>query len=254
MIIDKIGGHTIERYNSIENLPIPRFMNFNRLLMLDSGIGSDHESIDKHDMKIIMFAQKGDMDKVIQEVMNRNQCQKFIMDHVSPKNMSYAVTVHSIDGDIQYDYSDDSCKRIVERLGSWGTTQSWLGAAIESLRKKLEAELDDYFPGRFDSPDIKEMYSKRKKRTQLLLNIILNKASETVNAEIEKIDDYLYKLINPMNYAGQRGAESKYITAYEEMSFILSQHTNQLPKKMTTMEYFQAWEIVKKQMKSKTKR
>ena len=86
----------------------------------------------------------------------------------------------------------------------------------------------------------------------LVLKKLIN-SEEQVEDEIQKIDKYLYDLMKPEAYSGKAGMEAKYIRAYEENSFVLSQHTSQNPKEMTTVEYLRAWEVVKKQMKPKAK-
>ena len=57
MITDEIGGHKIERYNSVEEILIPRYMHHNRLIMIESGIGSTPAAIDSHDKQIIAYAK-----------------------------------------------------------------------------------------------------------------------------------------------------------------------------------------------------
>ena len=90
MITDKFGKHIVERYGSIDEMPIVRFMMFNKYLLLDSGVGSDLEDMDRHDAKIIKFAKKGDYDRVVQEIQNRNQSIHMIMEVLNPKYMAYA--------------------------------------------------------------------------------------------------------------------------------------------------------------------
>ena len=248
MIIDIIEGHKVERYDSIEEMPIARYMNFNRFVMMDSGIGSDLESIDEHDRKLIQFAKKGKTKEIIQEVSNRNQNMRFILENINMRHLSYAVTVKSIDGQGVYDYSDEGCKKRVELFTKWSATKGFLEGVVSNLVKKLEGEIDTYFPHKLDNPETKDIYSKRKKRVMLICQQI---RKEPVATKIKEIEDVLLNLIRPTKYTGHDGMEVSYVRAFEDMSFVLSQHTSQNPKLMTVIEYYQAWEVVKRQMKSK---
>ena len=87
-----------------------------------------------------------------------------------------------------------------------------------------------------------------KKRTSLVLEEILGSDEDK---EIKKIDDYLFSLGKPKNFSGRKGVEIRYVKSFEQMCIIMSQHINMNPKKMTVIEYYQAWVILKKQCKKK---
>ena len=44
----KLAGHKVRLYDSIEELPICRFHAYNRMLLIDAGIGSDINDFDAH--------------------------------------------------------------------------------------------------------------------------------------------------------------------------------------------------------------
>ena len=44
----QIKGMDVELYNSIEDLPIMRFHKYNKMLLIDAGIGSDLADFDRH--------------------------------------------------------------------------------------------------------------------------------------------------------------------------------------------------------------
>jgi hypothetical protein len=254
MIIDEIGGHKIERFSSIDDTPIPRFMNFNRYVMLESGVGSDLQAIDNHDKKIILWAKRGEYEKIIRATQNRNQSMRWVLDGLHPGLMSYAVLIRSIDGNLVYDYSDEACKSMVMKLGKWGATKGLIERAVDAVKKNFEQEIDLGFPGKFNSVQTKELYSKRKKRLVLLLKKMIGEATVQMEEQIERLEEFLYGMINPNSYSGKDGFEAKFIRSYEEMSFILSQHSSRDTKTMTVREYYHAWEVVKRQMKPKPKK
>ncbi len=71
--------------------------------------------------------------------------------------------------------------------------------------------------------------------------------SERINA----IDEFLFGLAKPQEFSGKKGAEVKYVKKYEEMSLILTKYANKDAKKMTVLEYYQAYHALKKESKPK---
>ena len=54
----KLAGKTIEVYDDIENLPVTRFHKYNKMLLVDAGIGSDIADFDRHISRIAAFLAK----------------------------------------------------------------------------------------------------------------------------------------------------------------------------------------------------
>lgn len=44
----QIKGMNVELYDSIEDLPIMRFHKYNKMLLVDAGVGSDLSDLDRH--------------------------------------------------------------------------------------------------------------------------------------------------------------------------------------------------------------
>ena len=42
----KLGGHKVEIYDSIDELPMVRFHKYSKMLMVDAGVGSDINDFD----------------------------------------------------------------------------------------------------------------------------------------------------------------------------------------------------------------
>ena len=61
----KLAGKTIEVYDDIENLPVTRFHKYNKMLLVDAGIGSDIADFDRHISRIAAFLAKNDNTLVI---------------------------------------------------------------------------------------------------------------------------------------------------------------------------------------------
>ena len=55
----KIGERTVEIYDAIDELPMLRFHKYNKMLLVDAGIGSDLQDFDTHIEKAIRYARIG---------------------------------------------------------------------------------------------------------------------------------------------------------------------------------------------------
>lgn len=94
----KLGGKSVEIYDSIEELPITRFHAYNKMLLVDAGIGSDLSDIDNHISRAVGFMQDGKADMAERELDNLRQCIYFAQSEISPRCMAFAALVKSIDG------------------------------------------------------------------------------------------------------------------------------------------------------------
>ncbi|MCL5459663.1 hypothetical protein M3M33_13595, partial [Loigolactobacillus coryniformis] len=53
----KVANHTVELFDSIDELPVMRFHKYNKMLLIDSGIGSDLADVDNHIERAIRFCR-----------------------------------------------------------------------------------------------------------------------------------------------------------------------------------------------------
>lgn len=75
-----------------------------------------------------------------------------------------------------------------------------------------------------------------------------------VQSEIRKIEDEIFSMLEPQSYAGNKGLEVKHIKGFDKTCVVLQQYVPKDPKTMTTLEYFNALELLKKQVKEKNKK
>ena len=109
----EVDGKKIELYDSIEDLPILRFHKFNKMLLVDAGVGSDLADFDRHIERAIIYAS-GDTPKMaVKELQNLRQNVYLIQSEVSPRCMAFAALVKSIDGVEYNDMSDDGLQKVM---------------------------------------------------------------------------------------------------------------------------------------------
>ena len=96
---EKIGSHDVVIYDSIDELPMKRFHRFNKMMLVDSGVGSDLTGIDQHLAKIIAFAKTKKIDEVVTEAHNMRMNFYFVINGISPKYLAFAALVAELDGE-----------------------------------------------------------------------------------------------------------------------------------------------------------
>lgn len=52
-----LAKHKVELYDSIDELPIVRFHKYNKMLLIDAGVGSDLSDWDAHMEKVVRYCR-----------------------------------------------------------------------------------------------------------------------------------------------------------------------------------------------------
>jgi len=114
MVVAKIGKHTVEYYDTIEELPVARFHKYQKLLLIDAGIGADIAAFDNRIERARRFIADGKADKAQQELENLRQCVFLVQSGISPKDRAFAALVTKIDGNDCTDISDAALEKLTE--------------------------------------------------------------------------------------------------------------------------------------------
>ena len=133
MKIGKVNNHTIEIYDSIDEMPINRFHKYSKYLLIDSGVGSDLQDILTHIERAMIYT-KTNPALAITELENMRQALYLVSEEISPKYMAFAVLVNKIDGKPADDLSDVGLKRVLDTLQE--AKKGWLDGILNSVKKK----------------------------------------------------------------------------------------------------------------------
>lgn len=136
-------------YDDIETLPVVRFHKYNKMLLLDAGIGSDLSDFAAHVQRAKHFARKGD-DNALTELDNLLQNVMLIQQELSPRHLAFAVLVAEVDGVACGDLSDEGLRRTLERVQDISNAE--LTAELQSAKKKNRRRADGVFPGDVRQP------------------------------------------------------------------------------------------------------
>ena len=252
MVTVKIGKHTVEMYDAIDELPIVRFHKYQKLLLIDAGIGADITAFDQRIEKARRFLMDGKTDKAQQELENLRQAVYLIQAGISPKHRAFAALVAKIDGRDCNDLSDDGLAKLTESLND--VPEKELTAQLDAVKKKIDGELRLYFPGIFADSEIKEYYDLLKKRTMAVLaNIIAGVSNPDATTEIEKLTTALITYSNPKSFAGSDGVEIQFDRQFENLCLVLSEQLHVKPKDYSVLEFYNAFDFVKERAKQAEK-
>lgn len=123
---------------SIKELPIHRFSEFQKYLLQDSGIGSDIESIYRHSEKLDIFLASNKVQEAINERANQHFNFFYMLNRISITHLTFAVFVDSIDDKPVTDYSESNLLLVCEQLGKVnGLQRQELESILEDVKKKL---------------------------------------------------------------------------------------------------------------------
>lgn len=252
MVTAKIGKHTVEFYDTIEELPIVRFHKYQKLLLVDAGIGSDITAFDQRIEKTRRFLMAGKPEQAQQELENMRQCVFLIQSGVNPKHRAFAALVTKIDGQDCTDIGDDALAAITEKLND--VPESELTAQLEAVKKKIDGELTLYFPALFNDSDVKEYYDLLRKRTLEILNGIVAGVDDPAGAEIvDKLTTALITYSHPKLFTGSDGVEIQFERQFENLCLVLSEQLHVEPKKYSVLEFYNAFDFVKERAKQAEK-
>jgi len=241
-----VNKHRLEVYDSIDDLPVKRFHLFNKYMLVDAGVGSDLNSINQHIARIKKFMAE-DQPSAHKELDNLRQSLYLVSQGINVKHMSFVPLIKSINGKDLHDVSDENIKRISERLSAEKHTK--LDQIIDSVKKKIDKELNLYFPSQFDSTAQKEYHDKLKQRALIQLRGI-QEGKDTAE-EIKELDDFLLTFTKPEIFYGKDSAEIKYDKEFEEMCLLLQKELSIDISKATVMEFYSSLALLKKINKSR---
>ena len=249
MVEVKLTNHTVELFNSIEELSIERFHKYNKMLLVDSGIGGTIEDVDRHLARIMALVRQEKIDDFGKEVENMRQSIYMVQIGLNPKLLSFAALCKSIDGKDVTDISDDGLKDIVERLKDEKITD--ISKALEDVKKKIDSELSAYFPSFFETARDKEYSDLLLKRTLTVLDKIIDGADLDDQERI--MADRLITFAPTRKFSGIDNAEVKHDKSFLSTCHIISQNLHAEAKGMTVAEYYSALELLKEQQKAQQK-
>ena len=246
----KLGEHSVVMFDSIEELPIVRFQKYNKMLMLDAGLGSDLTALDAHLARVGEFIKAGETDNAAREIDNLRQTLFNVQNGLTPHFMSLIPLMAEVDGEPLTDLSDENIQAVYDRLKDV-TMKAYEGAASE-VKKKIEAELKAYFNQGGESAASKEYYELMRRRALLMCDEIADGRDRS--EEIRAIESQMVRSDKPRVFQGLKNAEVLYDKNFVGCCIAIAQNLNMDAKRMTVLEYYRAIEVLEEQQKQLKKK
>ena len=248
MTTTKIGKHTVEFFDTIDELPIVRFHKYQKLLLVDAGVGSDIMAFDQRMEKTRRYLMLGQTENAQKELENIRQCVYLIQSGINPQHRAFAALVTKIDGKKCNDISDDALAKITEILSDAPAKE--LAAPLDAAKKKIDGDLMLYFPALFNDSSVKEYFDLLKRRTVEILNGIIEGLPEPVTTDaVEKLNTLLITYSNPKMFSGSDSAEIQFDRQFENLCLVLSEQLHVKPKDYTVLEFYNAFDFVRERQK-----
>lgn len=247
----ELNGHRVQVYDSIDELPIVRFHRYNKMLLVDAGVGSDISDFDSHIERVVRFIRNKDTDNAAKELDNLRQNVYLILQEQGVRDLSFACLVHSIDGEVCEDMSEQGLAEILHTLG--GAPRKDIAGSLDSVKKKIDGELMMYFPDLFDDVEVREYYDNLKRRTVAILQNISEGESEQRQKLIDRLTDKMVLYVKPKVFSGSGSVEIQHDKSFESLCLTIQKETGADPKRMTVLEYYNAYEYLRKMSKERQK-
>lgn len=248
----RLGRHDVVIYDSTDELPVLRFHRFVRLLFIDAGVGSTMAEFDTHIERVVRYLKNDDREKAVTELENLRQCVSMIQNEMPLTGMAFASLVASIDGHAADDVSDEGLRATLVKIGDVAVKD--LSEALAAAKKKIEQELVLYFPKVFDSAKTREQYDILKRRTELLLQEIIDGDDEERRRKIEDLTNALLVAEPPSPFYGRNSAEIVQDKNFESLCLSISREFNVDAKRMTVVEFYTAQESLLELAKNQKKK
>ena len=238
-----LNKHHVKLYDSIDDLPIVRFHRYNRMLLVDAGIGSDISDFDSHLERVVAYIRKGDNQNAAKELDNLRQNVYMIISGQSVRDLSFACLVAEVDGKVCDDLSPEGLQKVLELLG--GATKKELSEVFHSAKKKIDDELGLYFPNLFSDTTTKEYYDILKRLTVTNLERVAEGDTEERQKAASELRDKLLLFQKPKVFTGHEGLEVRHDKEFEQMCLIITKETGVEAKGMRVLEYYTAYEYLR---------
>ena len=239
----ELNGHKVRLYDSIDDLPIVRFHRYNRMLLVDAGIGAEIGDLDNHLERVVRYIRKGDNENATKEIENMRQNVYMVMAEQNTKHLSFACLVDSIDGVQQTDLSPDGLVKVIELLS--GAPRGEIDKILASVKKKIDDELGLYFPSLFDDIRTREYYDIVKRLTVNMLMQIADGTDDERTKQAEAMREQLVLFSKPKVFTGKDGVEVRHDKEFETMCLLITKETGRDAKDMSVLEYYNAYEYLR---------
>lgn len=135
-IVTTEGGAEIKLYSSAKEMPISRYIEFQKQVTIESGVGASIEAINSRFSRIKAFLEEGQIDNAMLENENALQACFSALSGVSYYTLAFACLVAEIGGELRDDTTQAGLEATVAKLRATDVKQQEIEDAVEEIKKK----------------------------------------------------------------------------------------------------------------------
>ena len=244
---ETLNGQKFEFYDDIASLPVERFHQYSRYMLVASGVGDSLDDIDKHIGRILQFLEN-DVKKARQEVLNLRQNLFMVLNQLDVHHKGFFFLTKSVNGEPWLDFSDDGIQELFKL--AQGASVADINKVLSEVVRKIDDGLHQYFPEMFDDSVDKNYCELLRKRAMLQVDEILNGSdnSEALSEIAKEISAHF----SPKDFENDK-AIVEFDKQFENMCLILSKEFQGGVKGYTVMEFYSAYNLLREQQKEMKK-
>lgn len=242
-------GHRIEIQDNVQELPIGRFIAFQRHLLAAADIGGTVQDVDLRLRRHTAYLLEKQYANAVVEAQNLRFALQNAIKGLSPSTLAFACLVEKINGVEVPGHDEAGLNWIIDKLKQKKYPWSKLQMALEAAKKKIHAELNAF--RKKTAPLDPEAIMSRQllaKRTKTIIDRIA--AGKFTWADIEEVDRALMLVYDPKTYVGKESAEVEFINRMEAASTALGKFLGFDPSGFSTLRFFQSLELMQSSLKS----
>lgn len=233
-------------YTEAHEVPMYNFHLMYKYALYASGIGSGGD-IGKRFGRLISYLQKEDLEASIEETNNLMSAYYLALEGIDPENLSLCCLIHSIDGVVINDYSQENLILIDKKLSKAGLSKLELKSILDEVKKNFNSQLSLRFPKHFGTDEEYHFY-----QTMLWLQFKCDELLGNENKRIEEVERYFYDLNRPKNFNEEDplSAINQHDKNYDMLCAHLQKHVPNDVEKISPIKFYSLMETFEKKSSS----
>lgn len=106
----------------------------------------------------------------------------------------------------------------------------------------------------FDDVEVREYYDLMKRHTVAILQNIIEGETKERNEAIERMTDRMVLYMKPRTFTGTGSIEIEHDKSFESLCLTIQRETGADPKRMTVLEFYNAYEYVRRMSKERARK
>lgn len=135
-ILTSNSGVSVSVYSTPKEMPIARYNEFQKYMLIASGIGNTMEDIDAHYARTISFIQNEEYPNAVKEMENNRHALISISAGINYPALAFACMVFRIGNEDCRDITEDGIERTLAAIAELDFSQEQIETSTEELKKK----------------------------------------------------------------------------------------------------------------------